>query len=322
MGIRIIKTAVAVWASITAAQLLGVHSPLSAGLLAILGIDVTKKRGLKTSFQRIAASLLGLALSALLFGLIGFDIWVISLCILILYPALSRLQLKDGVVTGSVVMFHVFTAQSISTQLLLNEVALLLIGLGTATLINIIYMPREDKQLTELKNKLESCFSQIFVQIARHLKDDSYIWDGSELLEAQSLIRQGLQAAQRLKENVLLQEQNAWFAYFYMRKQQFDSIDRMMQLVAQVYQTLPHGEGLASVFEGLSEDVKEDYYTGRAEQALESLVAGYKRMPLPASREEFEIRSALLQLIMELRAYLAVAKRAKKQKNVGYAAQK
>ena len=37
-------------------------------------------------------------------------------------------------------------------------------------------------------------------------------------------------------------------------------------------------------------------------------------MPLPASREEFEVRSALLQLSEELKYYLAIAKKAKEQK--------
>jgi len=315
MGIRVIKTAIAVWASIALASVLGIQSPLSAGLLAILGIDVTKKKGLRTSFQRIAASLISLVLSSLLLGVIGFKVWVLSLCILILYPVLSRLGLKDGVVTSSVVMFHVYLAGGISIDQLLNEVALLLVGLGTATIINIVYMPREDRQLTDIKSKLEGLYSQIFVQIATHLKEPDYVWNGSELLEAQDVIRHGLQTAERSQENALFQEQSLWTAYFLMRKQQLESIDRMIQLVAQVYQTLPHGELLASVFEGLSEDVKVDYYTGNAEKALTSLESGFRQMPLPVSREEFEVRSALLQLMMELKAYLAVAKSRKKQKD-------
>ena len=313
MGIRVIKTAVAVLASIYIAQWFGVRSPLSAGLLAILGVDVTKKKGLRTSFQRIAASLVSVTLSSILFGVLGFEIWVISLCILLLYPILVRLKLKEGAVTSSVVMFHIFMAKPITIDLILNEVALLLVGLGTATLINIVYMPREDKQLHAIRKRLEVCLSGILMQISMHLKDTDYIWSGSELLEAQELLEQGLEAARRSMENSLLQEESLWTSYFIMRNEQMDSIDRMIQLVAQVYKTLPHGELLAAVFERLSEDVKVDYYTGRSEKAMESLIGSYRQMPLPLSREEFEVRSALLQLMMELKAFLGVAKREKKQ---------
>ncbi|WP_282935499.1 aromatic acid exporter family protein [Paenibacillus sp. RC67] len=315
MGIRVIKTALAVLASIYLAQWFGIRSPLSAGLLAILGVDVTKKKGLRTSFQRIAASLVSVTLSAILFGVLGFEIWVISLCILILYPLLVRLRLKDGVVTSSVVMFHIFMAKPITIELILNEVALLLIGLGTATVINIVYMPREDKQLLEIREKLEECLSHIFVQLSIHLKDTEYIWSGRELLEAQDLLERGLEAAYRSMENSLFQEESLWISYFIMRKQQMDSIDRMIQLVAQVYQTLPHGELLANVLERLSEDVKVEYYTGRSEKALELLIGSYRQMALPHTREEFEVRSALLQLMMELKAFLDIAKREKKQKH-------
>jgi uncharacterized membrane protein YgaE (UPF0421/DUF939 family) len=88
----------------------------------------------------------------------------------------------------------------------------------------------------------------------------------------------------------------------------------MLGYVAQVYQTHPHGELLASVFEELSEDVKKEYYTGRSENKLRDLQAEFRQMPLPATREEFEVRSALLQLVVELNSYLGVAKREKKQK--------
>jgi uncharacterized membrane protein YgaE (UPF0421/DUF939 family) len=314
MGIRVIKTAVAVIVAIWLAHRLGLHTPNSAGLLAILGVDVTKKRGLQTSFQRLIASCLGLLLAVGLFWLFGFEVWVIGLFILILYPILSRFGLKDGVVTSSVIMFHVFSEGRISFGIIANEIALLLVGLGAATVINIVYMPKANKKLTELRNKLEICFSHIFAEIAEHLRDNGHIWSGSELLQAHEILQEALEMAQRSKENALLQQDLVWAVYFYMRKQQLDSIDRMLGYVAQVYQTHPHGELLASVFEELSEDVKKEYYTGRSENKLRDLQAEFRQMPLPATREEFEVRSALLQLVVELNSYLGVAKREKKQK--------
>ncbi|MDT2258342.1 hypothetical protein P7H06_00365 [Paenibacillus larvae] len=65
------------------------------------------------------------------------------------------------------------------------------------------------------------------------------------------------------------------------------------------------------MFEELSEDVKKEYYTGRSEQKLKELEDRYKKMPLPTTREEFELRSALLQLTRELYIYLMEAKKQK-----------
>ncbi|UUZ79297.1 aromatic acid exporter family protein [Paenibacillus sp. P26] len=310
MGFRVIKTAVAVLAAIYISAAIGLQTPNAAGPLAILGVDVTKKR-VRTSFQRFAASLLGLLFGAGLFWALGFHVWVIGIYILVLYPILSRLKLRDGVVTSSVVLFHVFNAGRLEPQLLWNEVALLIVGLGTATVINLLYMPKEDKRLTESRDRLELLFSQIFTEIGHHLRDNTYVWSGHQLLEAEDVLEEGRKAAQRVSENTPLSGETAWGVYFYMRKQQMDSIQRMVQLVAQVYETLPHGEILASVFDELSVDVTVKYYTGRSEKKLLRLQEDFKQMPPPQTREEFEVRSALLQLMLELKFYLAVAKREK-----------
>ena len=97
--------------------------------------------------------------------------------------------------------------------------------------------------------------------------------------------------AKRSMENTLLFGGDPyWRVYFFMRGEQLESIHRMIDLVAQVYQTLPQGEWVAAIFEDISQTVKEDYYTGEAEKELQELDARYKQLPLPESREEFEVQ--------------------------------
>lgn len=134
MGIRVIKTAIAAVMAIYIADWLSLTSPLSAGLLAVLGVDVTRKRTIRNAFQRYASTILGLLFAALIFQIFGFYIWVIALFILITYPVLSRLKLRDGIITSSVIVFHVFSEGQISLDILINEVLLLSIGLGAGTL--------------------------------------------------------------------------------------------------------------------------------------------------------------------------------------------
>ncbi|MNQ94923.1 hypothetical protein D3C85_1104630 [compost metagenome] len=134
-------------------------------------------------------------------------------------------------------------------------------------------------------------------------------------MEVSRVIERGASLAKRSMDNTLLIGGDPyWRVYFYMRGEQLESIQRMMDLVAQVYQTLPQGEWVAGIFEDISQTVKEDYYTGDAEKRLQELNARYKGMPLPESREEFEVRSAILQLNRELMHYLSIAKKAKKHR--------
>jgi uncharacterized membrane protein YgaE (UPF0421/DUF939 family) len=315
MGIRVIKTAVAAVLAVYLAKWIGLGSPYSAGLLAILGVDVTKRRGIRSATARLAASVLGLFFAALLFKLAGYSTWVLGLFVLVVYPLLARVKLQDGIITSTVVMLHLFAAKSATTQSIANEVLLLLVGLGTATVINVLYMPKSERRLEPLKEAVEDRFSAIFMQMAAHLNDHEHIWDGMELLEAGDLVRDGVEESKRMKENMLLfQRDDYWVSYFEMRRQQLEAITRMLDLLARVYETLPHSREAAVLFEGLSGLVKQSYYTGQTEEQLRDLEGRFQRMPLPASRSEFEVRAALLQLLYELKAYLGIARRLKRPK--------
>ncbi|RAV18876.1 aromatic acid exporter family protein [Paenibacillus contaminans] len=315
MGIRILKTAVAATLAIYLAQWLDLGSPLSAGLLAILGVDVTKKRSLRSATIRLLASLFGLFVGSILFYVCGFQIWVMALFVMSVYPILARLKLSDGIVTGTVVMIHLFAAQSIEAAMIWNEVKLLFVGLGTATIINLIYMPNPESRLQEARKRIDELFSDIFGEIAIHLREgDNHIWDGKELLAAGNAIKEGFALSVNSAENKLFYAEDDWRGYFDMRRQQLESIDRMLDLVSQVYRSLPHGEAAAQLFDQLKVDVKETFYTGNAEKELDKLERSFKSMELPRTREEFEMRSAILQLCLELKSYLVIAKTLKKRK--------
>jgi uncharacterized membrane protein YgaE (UPF0421/DUF939 family) len=314
IGIRVIKTAAAVVIAIYLAQFFGLNA-LSAGLFAVLGVDVTRKRGIRTSVVRILASLVGLLLAALIFYLLGFYIWVIGIFVLVVYSVLAQLKLHEGIVTSTVVMIHLFTVRSVSVEHIMNEVYLLLIGLGLSTIINLLYMPDEQPKLNEARIRLELLLSRIFKEIALHLVDNqNHIWDGKELLQASEAIEEGNNLAERSAENKLLYGNSYWVRYFEMRRQQLESTHRMLDLVAQVYQSLPHAILISQLFDELSEEVKSEYYHGTVEKHLIEMEQQFKKNTLPASREEFEVRSALLQLSVELKNYLSIAKRSKKRK--------
>ncbi|GIP10950.1 aromatic acid exporter family protein [Paenibacillus macerans] len=308
---RIVKTAIATLLAILIAEFTGVDGALSAGLLAILGVDVTRKRSLVTISARFFASILGLILAFILFYVLGFHIWVLAIYILIAFPLIAKARFKEGIVTSSVVVFRVFGGEEVSWHVMLTQVELLIIGLGSALLVNFLYMPKPEEKLMEIRRQVDGRFSVIFRQIAASLRDPYHLWDGKELTEAAKLVDEGLSAARRAVENQMIFPNEAWTVYFYMRKQQLDRIEGMLELISQVYQRMPQGEIAALLFDRLSIDVSQEEYTGITERMLAELEQQFKTMELPSSREEFEIRSAILQLCRELSLYLEVSKKSK-----------
>lgn len=315
MGFRVIKTALATLAAIYTAYLLGVDNSLSAGILAILGVYTTRWRGIKTVFARFTASLLGLMLASALFEFIGFYFWVLALYIILAYPLLARTGLKDGIITGSVIVFHLFAFGDVTTVAILTELKLLAIGLGWATIFNLVYMPKENKTLITLRERTEQGFSDIFRHLAMHLRFPDTLWDGEEVLMTSSSIEEGVQVAQRARENRLIPQDEPWQLYFQMRRQQLESIQLMMESVAFVSRHVPQADLIAVLFDRLTEDVKSDYYEGETERMLTELEKSFRGLPLPQTRDEFEIRSSLFQLTRELSRYLEIASREKKRKS-------
>ena len=317
MLVRVAKSAVAAVIAIYVAELLQLTSPFSAGLMAVLGIDMTKRRGMRSVFVRFLASALGLFVASAAFLFLGFHIWVIGIYLLVTYPVLYKFKLQDGIVTSCVVILHLFADKQVTFSLIGNEIMLLAVGLGTAAAINMVYMPNSYHLLEKVKMELEIAFSAIFKEIAAHLVDPARVWDGAELLKAADTLEKGEALAQRSVENALFQADMAWQRYFSMRRQHFQSVQRMLDLVSQVYQSLPHGQAVSRLFDELSRDVQAPHYTGKVEGNLAELENEFKRMELPGTRQEFEARSALLQLCLELRTFLGVSKAMKAKKTDG-----
>ncbi|GMK41521.1 hypothetical protein PCCS19_45780 [Paenibacillus sp. CCS19] len=316
MGIRVVKTALAALAAIYTAAYLELSPPLSAGILAILGVEVTRMRGVQLPFVRFVASVLGLFFASILFETLGFHIWVVAIFIMLTFPILSRFHLKDGIVTSSVIVFHVFGAGEVTTTLIGNEIMLLITGLGWATVINLIYMPTEEKRLLRLRADTEQAFAGIFIHMAMTLRNPAHVWDGQELLDVHNAIRMGAARATVGRENRFGRGENYWEVYFRMRKEQLDSIQHMLVLLAFVYESVPQGEQIAEVLEGLVDDVKSDVYVGEAERRLARLREDFRAMELPKTRQEFEVRASLLELCRELDRYLIAAKQMKKKQAV------
>ncbi len=310
-GFRVIKTALAAFASIMIAHFVGIPSATSAGLLAILGLDTTIKRSVKTVVDRFFASIVGLIVACVLFGTLGFHYWVIPLYILLAFPIIVKATFKGGIVTNAVVVFHVFNAGEITWPVLWTELQLLVIGLGSAMLVNLIYMPNPEEKLSKIRSEADETFSRIFAQFARTLRNPDYVWDGKELIEADKKVAEGLELARRSRENQVLKSDEFWGVYFVMRKQQLESIQTMAQLVSQVYRQISQAELTAELFDRLERDVKSEHYTGNAAEMLKELEEQFKEMSLPETREEFEVRSAILQLCRELNRYLGLSKKDK-----------
>jgi uncharacterized membrane protein YgaE (UPF0421/DUF939 family) len=303
IGYRTIKTALGATLAIIIAQMLNLEYFSAAGIIAILCIQVTKKKSVYASWHRFLACLIAMAYASLLFQFIAFHPLIIGLILLIFIPTAVALKINEGIVTSSVIIMHLYGSGNITFSLLINETILIAVGVGVALIMNL-YMPSVDDKLLAYQESIETNFSAILMGIVRYLRDNDHTWDGKEITETANLLNQAKSLAFRDVENHFLREEDLYYHYFKMREKQFEIIERILPLVTNIPLVVKQSGIVADFIEDLAENVHPQNTAILYLRKLEEMEIHFRGMPLPQTREEFESRAALLQLMKEMERYL------------------
>lgn len=310
-GYRTIKTAVGAGLAIWIASLLDLEFATFAAIIVIMCIEKTKKKTLITIKDKFFASLLSLILGALLFELLGYNPIVFSLFIILFVPLLVRAHIQGGFVTSMVVVLHVYTVKDANWAIFLNELYIIFIGMGIALLVNS-FMPNLKRDIEIFKKEIEQKFEVILFEFSAHLRDSMRNWDGKEILEVEELINKSKSIAIQDVENHLLRKQNKDYYYLEMREDQLELLKHMMKIVAIFSSSsldVKQKEMIAEFLENLSRNVHSGDTTDISLNELEDLNALIRKMDLPKTREEFEVRANLFYLIFEMKNYLNIKKK-------------
>jgi uncharacterized membrane protein YgaE (UPF0421/DUF939 family) len=209
IGYRTLKTAIGTALSIWIAQSVGLQNFVSSGILTILCIQVTKKRSLLTAWARFLSCIIGILFSYLFFEGIGYHPITICLLLLVFIPTLVALKAKEGIVTSSVIILHFYLAEDFTLEFVLNELGIIVIGIGVALILNL-YMPSMENTLKLYQQQIEDYFRIIFYEIERYLRTNNTDWDGKEITLAAELIEKAKTLAFRDVENHFLRHENMY----------------------------------------------------------------------------------------------------------------
>ncbi|QKS70985.1 aromatic acid exporter family protein [Paenalkalicoccus suaedae] len=305
IGYRTLKTAFGAAIAILIAQMLGLDFFASAGILTILCIQKTRKRSFKSAWNRFLACMIGLVIASIIFETLGYMFYSVAIVLLLFIPVTVRLKITSGIVTSAVIMFHLYTVGNVTVGLLWNEVQLISIGIGMSLLMNA-YMPSVEDKLGQMQKELEEDLSIIFKEFASYIRTGESEWAGKEITDASELVNQAKNASLENLENHILRYEDMYYHYFKMREKQLDIIERLMPLLTSIDYHVDQADMLADFLEELSEGVNAQNTAYIFIEKLEELRSSYKEMELPDSREEFEARAALANVVRELDQYLAI----------------
>lgn len=311
IGHRSIKMAIGAGLAIWLATLFNLEYATFAAIIVIICIEDSKMKTLLTMREKFIASILALFLGALFLELFGYHPITFAIFSLLFFPLLAKLRIQGGFLTSIVVLLHIYALEKANVAVFLNELYIILIGMGIALLINSI-MPNLQPKIDAHKKHIESKFGTILYEYAAKLRDSTRTWDEKEMIEVEDVIEDAKSIAILDVENHLLRKKNKDYYYLEMREDQLNLLKQMRQFIltaASSEAPIQQKEMIADFFNHLSDNVDATDTTTESFDKLNNCMVTLRNSQLPTTREEFEVRANLFYLIFEIENYLKVKRK-------------
>ena len=300
---RTIKLVLATCLAAWLADFLGLAYSTSAGIIAILSVTDTRRSTAKLAGNRFLSTLLALAIGSLAFHFLGFHLGALAIYIAIYVPLAFRLGWEIGITPSTVLVTHLLLEKSTSWSLLGNELALFLIGTGFALLANL-YMPSRQQEIDSYHEQVEEQLKKILLRFEYFLKAGDGRNDAALIKELDKVLQQALQLVYLDHSNHLFHQTNYHIHYFEMRRAQNRILLDMAGNINTCRLAASESFILAKLFLKTAKQLSQANPGHDLLDEIEEYLAVFRKRPLPKTRQEFETRATLLQLLREWETFI------------------
>lgn len=308
VGVRTIKTGIGATVGIVIAEMMGLSYSASAGIVAILSIQSTKKESVQIAIRRFYAAIIGLLLAVGLFEWIGYHAVVFGIYITCFIPIAVKLKVREGIVPTAVLVTHILGEGHASIALLLNEIFILLVGVGVALFLNL-YMPSSEKAVQQLRHKAEVQMQELFNLMSKALLENAdSIAQPQMLKDIQITLEAGRKKAYKEANNYFFNPNTVAARYFDMRLKQFQVLTYMQEHFRHFFMQYQETKEVALFMDHVALSVRGEKSCYGLMQELGVLRQHFKNSQLPMTREEFENRAMLYQFLNDLEHFLEIKK--------------
>ena len=300
IGSRTVKTAIGAMIALSIAQLIGLQNASTAAVITLLSVQSTQRKSILIAWRRLLACLIGMGLAILIFEGCAYTPVAVGLLLFIYVPLMAKFGLQDGIVPGFVIVMQLYMSYSITQELLINQLCIVLIGILVALLFNL-YMPSVEGEIQKITQELDHNFELIFLQFSRFIRKRERVWNDEYIIRTKKLLETGIDLARRSEENSFFKRESFYLTHFTKRQQQFQLVERMVPLIINLPTAFEQNDMIADLVEEFAANLKE------SDQMLERLHAlrhKFESMDLPKTREEFETRAALLILLNKIEQFI------------------
>lgn len=300
------KMAVSATVSLLIANYLKLDYATVAAVIAILSIQSTRKQALVVGRNRVVAGLLGLAISTIIYSVVGHNPIAFGLFLIVFIPLTSRFKIEEGMVATVVLSTHLLVASSTTIHMLVNELLLLFIGIGIASIANL-FMPSLEDNFKEDKENIETGFRVIISRMSKSLLTQSVdIYEQKLIDEMGEILERSKARAYDIVNNNFYRSNAYYTDYINMRINQFHIINKMRTHFEKFYMSFEQTKLIAEFTNDVADNIRENNDCIELISKISSLRIDFKKMDLPKSREEFENRAQLLQFLNDIEEFLNI----------------
>lgn len=282
--------------------LLGITNYLTAGILAMISIQKTKRLSINIAGKRTVLVIISLILSTSLFLLIGYNLIAYSIFIIVIVITSSQFNLQEGTIPSVVVVTHLFILGEFSL-LFVGETALMyFISIGIALLFNLFYPSESNNALIKYRNNLDATIKEHLIYLKKKIETQEMTCGFTHELEKR--IEEILNSISQVTGDMVMKNHQDILEYSVMRNKQFDILKNICAQSDKLHSIYPQTNIVTSYLESLSNNIgTNDYATGKLDE-IDRLLQGFKEEKLPTTRDEFEHRAILYYIILEIRQFL------------------
>lgn len=306
--VNTVKIAGAAIVAVVIAQLLGLEFAVSAGIVAILTIQPTKKETIKTAASRLYAFVAALVISYACFACIGFRTEAFFVYLILFIFLCQRFGWYSAMAMDSVLISHFLSLSNMEIEAVVNEAGIFIIGVGIGILFNL-HLRKNVSYMERLKEETDEQIKRALHRMAERILDkDLSDYDGSCFQEMGNSIMEAKKLARANYLNQFDSKDTMDMEYIAMREKQIHVLYEMYKEVSNIH-TKPV---TAQIISDFLENMSVVYHRGNSGEELlkefYQMNESMKAAPLPVAREEFEDRAKLYILLRNIEEFLLLKK--------------
>lgn len=300
---RTIKLILATVLAIYLASWLDLTYATSAGIIAILSILDTRKSSFKMARTRLLSTFLALAIAWLIFSLFGFEMWTLAIYLLLYVPTAYHFKWEAGIAPSTVLVTHLLLEKNTSPTFLVNELGIFLIGAGLALLFNL-YMPSQEAKIQAYHEEVNDLLKQILLRFESFLLNGDGRNEAKLIHQLDDVLQDALHVVYLDRHNQLFHQTNYQVHYFEMRKAQNKILHKMAKNINSCQLESRESIILASLFERCAQQLSQENPAIELLDDIALFHQTFRERPLPQSRQEFETRATLFQLLQDMKEFI------------------